>query len=63
MIAPATSWENFAVYENSDRTFHILVVAGSGGYVFADNIGDRQFAEWAANALNAALRRARGGWR
>lgn len=52
---PSPRYEGFHVYSNKDGTFHILVIAGDGGYVFADNINDKNEAEWAAGLLNAAI--------
>lgn len=52
---PSPRYEGFYVYGNPNSTFHILVVAGDGGYIFADNIQSREEAEWAAALLNAAI--------
>ena len=52
---PSPRYEGFYVYNNPDNTFHILVVAGDGGYVFADKLHDRHEAEWTAALLNAAI--------
>lgn len=52
---PSPRYEGFYVYGNQDSSFHILVVAGDGGYIFADNIQSREEAEWAASLLNAAI--------
>jgi hypothetical protein len=52
---PSLRFEGFYVYNNPDGTFHILVVAGNGGYIFADNLQDKDDAEWTAALLNAAI--------
>lgn len=52
---PSLKYESFTVYENPNGTFHILVVAGNGGYIFADNINDKGEADWVAALLNAAI--------
>ena len=52
---PSPRYEGFHVYNNKDGTFHILVVAGDGGYVLADKIQDKNEAEWIAALLNAAI--------
>jgi hypothetical protein len=48
-------YEGFSVYENPDDTYHILVVAGGGGYIFADRFNSRVDAEWCAWILNLAI--------
>lgn len=52
---PSPRYESFLVHENSNGTFHILVVAGDGGYIFADNINGKGEADWMAALLNAAI--------
>jgi hypothetical protein len=52
---PDHRWQYFKAYHNRDGTAHVLVIDDSGGYIFADNLTDFESAEWAAEALNAAL--------
>jgi hypothetical protein len=57
---PDDRWEGFHVYGNRDGgTFHILVIDSNRGRVFADQLNDREDAEWTAGVLNAALAAAR----
>lgn len=53
---PSDRWEGFSAYANGDGTFHVLVVSGDGGYIFADRFNDKAAAEWTAEVLNAALK-------
>ena len=53
--APSSRYESFTVYNNPDGTFHIVVVAGDGGYIFADGFISNEAAQWTAGLLNAAI--------
>jgi hypothetical protein len=52
---PSPRFERFDVFGNHDGTFHINVVAGDGGYAFADGFNSNEDAEWTAGLLNAAI--------
>ena len=53
-IAPNLRWESFDVFKNPDGTFHVNVVSGDGGYIFADRFNSEVDAKWAAALFNAA---------
>ena len=53
--APSPGWERFDVFNNPDGTFLINVVAGGGGYVFANGFNSEEEAEWACALFNAAI--------
>jgi len=52
---PSAGWERFCVYNNPNGSAHILVVAGGGGYIFADGLEDLEAAGWACALFNAAI--------
>ena len=52
---PIRAYERFSVYSNPDGTFHIIVVSGDGGYIFADKFNSIEEAKWTCGLLNAAI--------
>jgi hypothetical protein len=51
-IASNPLWENFDVFNNPDGTFHVNVISGDGGYIFADRFNSELDAQWAAALFN-----------
>ena len=53
---PYHRYEGFQAYQNDDGvTWHILVVAGEGGFIIADQIPSQEDAEWIVKTLNDAI--------
>ena len=48
-------WVSFHASENSDGTYHVLVIAADGGYIFADRFNSEEEAKWACALFNAAI--------
>jgi hypothetical protein len=55
MSEPDSRWLSFGAYLNEDGTWYLIVTDEGGGRQFADQIISQHDAEWAADALNAAL--------
>jgi hypothetical protein len=52
---PVASWERFDAFRNHDGTFHLNVVSGGGGYIFATGFNSLEEANWACALFNAAI--------